>query len=72
MFTKDELYLIFDVFANSEMNEEPHKRLKTKMALLKEQMLLADDTQEKISAIQDKIAELYKEDKNEEEKESER
>lgn len=72
MFTKDELYLIFEVFANTVMDEEPYKTLKTKMALLKEQMLLADDTQAKISAIQDKIAELYKDDKNEEEKESER
>lgn len=66
MFTKDELYLIFDVFANTEMDEEPYKTLKTKMALLKEQMLIADETQEKITAIQDKIAELYKDDKNEE------
>lgn len=70
MFTKEELYLIFDVFANTEMDEEPYKRLKTKMALLKEQMLLADDTQEKITAIQDKIAELYKDENNEKEKES--
>ena len=66
MFTKDELYLIFEVFANTEMDEEPYKTLKTKMALLKEQLLIADESQEKITAIQDKIAELYKDDKNEE------
>ena len=70
MFTKEELYLIFDVFANCEMDEEPYKKLKAKMALLKEQLLLADDTNEKITAIQDKIAELYKDENNEKEKES--
>lgn len=62
MFTKDELKLIFNVFSELEVNSENKEltKLKSKMALLDEQVALAEETQEKMAVIQDKIQDLEK------------
>ena len=60
MFTKDELKLIFNVFSELEVDSEDKEltKLKSKMALLDEQVALAEETQEKMAVIQDKIQDL--------------
>lgn len=62
MFTKDELKLIFNVFSELEVDSEDKEltKLKSKMALLDEQVALAEETQEKMAVIQDKIQDLEK------------
>lgn len=62
MFTKDELKLIFEVFADLEVDSDNSEltKLKSKMALLDEQVALAEETQEKMAVIQDKIQDLEK------------
>lgn len=64
MFTKDELKLIFKVFSELEVDSEDKElsKLKSKMALLDEQVALAEETQEKMAVIQDKIQKLAEED----------
>ena len=62
MFTKEELKLIFNVFSELEVDSEDKEltKLKSKMALLDEQVALAEETQEKMAVIQDKIQDLEK------------
>lgn len=62
MFTKDELKLIFKVFSELEVDSEDKEltKLKSKMTLLDEQVALAEETQEKMAVIQDKIQDLEK------------
>ena len=64
MFTKDELKLIFKVFSELEVNSEDKElsKLKSKMALLDEQVKEAEKVQEKMAIIQEKIQKLAEKD----------
>ena len=64
MFTKDELKLIFNVFKDLDVASEDKElsKLKSKMALLDEQIEEAEKAQEKMAIIQEKIQKLAEED----------
>lgn len=55
MFTKEEYFIIFDVFENLETEKDDVKILKEKMKLIKEQYILSEEMNKKMSEIQDKI-----------------
>lgn len=55
MFTKEEYFIIFDVFENLETDNDEVKILKEKMKLIKEQYILSEEMNKKMSEIQDKI-----------------
>lgn len=55
MFTKEEYFIIFDVFENLETENDEVKILKEKMKLIKEQYLLSEEMNKKMTDLQDKI-----------------
>lgn len=55
MFTKEEYFIIFDVFENLETSEDEVKILKEKMKLIKEQYILSEEMNKKMTDLQDKI-----------------
>ena len=55
MFTKEEYFIIFDVFENLETEKDDVKILKEKMKLIKEQYILSEEMNKKMTDLQDKI-----------------
>lgn len=60
MFTKEETELIIDIITGLDFEDETKNTFKKKLNLLKEMMKISDETQSKLSKIQEEINSLNK------------
>lgn len=60
MFTKEETELIIDIITGLDFEDETKNTFKKKLNLLKEMMEISDETQSKLSKIQEEINSLNK------------
>ena len=60
MFTKEETNLIIEIITGLEFEDEDKKNFQKKLTLLKEMIEISEDTQSKMSKIQEEINSLTK------------
>lgn len=60
MFTKEETELIIEIITGLDFEDETKNTFKKKLNLLKEMMEISDETQSKLSKIQEEINALNK------------
>ena len=60
MFTKEETNLIIEIITGLEFDEEEKQKFQKKLVLLKEMIEISEETQEKMSKIQEEINSLTK------------
>lgn len=60
MFTKEETEMIIDIITGLDFEDETKNNFKKKLNLLREMMIISDETQNKLSKIQEKINALNK------------
>lgn len=60
MFTKEETNLIIEIITGLEFEDEDKKNFQKKLTLIKEMIEISEDTQSKMSKIQEEINSLTK------------
>ena len=60
MFTKEETLMIIDIITGLEFEDDEKKNFQKKLNLLKDMMTISDETQSKLSKIQEEINSLNK------------
>ena len=60
MFTKEETNLIIEIITGLEFDDEEKKNFQKKLVLLKDMIDISEETQEKMSKIQEEINSLTK------------
>ena len=60
MFTKEETEMIIDIITGLEFEDDEKKKFQKKLNLLKDMMTISDETQSKLSKIQEEINSLNK------------
>ena len=60
MFTKEETEMIIDIITELEFEDDERKNFQKKLNLLKDMMAISEETQEKLSKIQEEINALSK------------
>lgn len=60
MFTKEETEMIIEIITGLEFDEEEKKTFQKKLTLLKDMMVISEETQEKMTKIQEEINALNK------------
>ena len=60
MFTKEETNLIIEIITGLEFDDEEKKNFQKKLVLLKEMIEISEETQSKMSKIQEEINSLTK------------
>ena len=60
MFTKEETNLIIEIITGLEFDDEEKQKFQKKLVLLKEMIEISEDTQSKMSKIQEEINSLTK------------
>ena len=61
MLSKEELILLNDILSEISFEDEEKNKLKIKLEKVNEIIKISDETQAKVSAIQEEINSLYKE-----------